>query len=211
MLRSLVLSLAVAALVLTGCRGMESDQPPIHPNLDMDYQERFNAQDANDFFADGAAMRTPVPGTIARGLLRDDTELYAGRTEDGSFVEVNPVEVSREFLERGQERYDIYCEVCHGLSGDGNGVIMEGGYGYTPAPTFHSDVLREETDGYLYDVVTNGVRSMPGYGTQIAVKDRWAIVAYMRALQRSQAASEDDLPESARIQLEEGRANVTID
>ena len=211
MLRSLVLSLAVVALVLTGCRGMESDQPPIHPNLDMDYQERFNAQDANDFFEDGASMRKPVSGTVARGLLREDTELYAGRTEDGSFVEVNPVEVSRDFLERGQERYDIYCEVCHGLSGDGNGVIMEGDYGYTPAPTFHGDGLREEDDGYLYDVVANGVRSMPGYGTQIAVKDRWAIVAYIRALQRSQAAGEDDLPESALNQLEEGRSNVTID
>lgn len=212
-MRTLLLSLAALALILTGCRGMESDKPPIHPNLDMDYQERFNAQEANPFFADNAAMRKPVPGTVARGFLRENSVLYTGRDEEGTFVETTPVNVTRALLERGKERYEIYCSVCHGIAGDGQGIIMTGDYGYTPAPTFHSDRLRdEEPDGYMYDVVANGVRSMPGYAQQIAVKDRWAIVSYMRALQRSQDAREGDLSESALQQIAAGRsANINVD
>jgi mono/diheme cytochrome c family protein len=104
-------------------------------------------------------------------------------------------------MERGQDRYEVFCQMCHGLSGDGLGIIMTGGYGYTPAPTFHDDRLRNETDGYLYEVITNGVRNMPGYGYQIPVADRWAIVAYVRALQLSQDATLDAVPEDQRGQL----------
>lgn len=212
-MRYLVLSLAVMALVLTGCRGMESENTPVHPNQDMDYQERFNAQDANPFFADNAAMRKPVSGTVARGLLRENSALYTGRNDDGVLVDSNPIEISRAVVQRGKERYEIYCSVCHGIAGDGEGIIMTGDYGYTPAPTFHADRLRnEEPDGHLYDVITNGVRSMPGYASQIAVQDRWAIVSYIRALQRSQNAGEEDLPESALRQIEQGEsANISVE
>ncbi|MFO8233730.1 MAG: cytochrome c [Longimonas sp.] len=212
-MRYLVFSLAALALVLTGCRGMESEETPVHPNQDMDYQERFNAQDANPFFADNAAMRKPVSGTVARGFLREDSALYTGRDDDGVLVESNPVDISQAVVQRGKERYEVYCSVCHGIAGDGEGIIMTGDYGYTPAPTFHADRLRnEEPDGHFYDVITNGIRSMPGYASQIAVQDRWAIVAYIRALQRSQNASEDDLPESARVEIEQGEsANITVE
>ena len=182
---------------------MKSEDPPIHPNMNMDIQNRFDPQEANPLSADNAAMRKPPSGTVARGLLRADSRYYAGRTEEGEYVEQMPVPVNRALLERGQERYEIFCTVCHGAAGDGNGIIMTGqsnvtgqGYGYTPAPTYHSERLREETDGYIYDVVANGVRNMPGYAQQIPVADRWAIVAYVRALQRSQNADAADVPQS---------------
>jgi mono/diheme cytochrome c family protein len=182
---------------------MKSENPPIHPNMNMDIQNRFDPQEANPLFADNAAMRKPPSGTVARGLLRADSRYFAGRTEEGEYVEQMPVPVNRALLERGQERYEIFCTVCHGAAGDGNGIIMTGesnvtgqGYGYTPAPTYHSERLREVTDGYIYDVVANGVRNMSGYAQQIPVADRWAIVAYVRALQRSQNADAADVPQS---------------
>lgn len=209
MSRKTLIAAFLAVLALAGCRGMESSEPPIHPNLNMDFQERFDPQEPNPFFENGMAMRTPVPGTVARGMLREDTRFYEGRTEGGELVERLPVPVTRELLERGQERYDIYCAVCHGRTGDGEGIITAGDYGYTQAPTYHDDRLREVSDGYLYDVITNGVRTMPGYAHQVPVADRWAIVAYMRALQRSQYAPEEDLPSSVLAQIEQGRsANI---
>jgi mono/diheme cytochrome c family protein len=168
----------------------------------MDWQERFDPQAANSFFADGRAMRPPVPGTVARGFLRDDAPFFFGRSANGSFVENAPLPMTMDLLRRGQERYNIYCGPCHGPAGDGNGIIMTGGYGYVPAPTYHSEALRAQPDGYLYNVVVNGVRSMPGYGTQIPVADRWAIVVYIRALQRSQSAQRGDVPEDIIAQME---------
>jgi len=185
----------LAALLFVGCRGTISDQTPIHINPNMDFQEKFKPQGANPFFADGRAMRLPVPGTVARGFLREDARFYLGREESGAFVATMPVPATRDLLTRGQDRYNIYCAVCHGNAGDGQGIIMTGNYGYVPAPTYHSDQLRNQPDGYLYNVVTNGVRTMPGYGPQIAVADRWAITAYIRALQRSQYAPEADVPQ----------------
>ena len=202
----LATALLAATVLLAGCRGMRSDNPPVHPNPNMDWQEKFQAQEANPLFADNAAMRKPVSGTVARGLLREDTEFFAGRTEAGEYVERVPIPVSRSLLERGQERYDIYCTVCHGKSGDGQGVIMRGNYGYTPATSYHGERLRNVSDGYIYDVITNGIRNMPGYAQQIPVRDRWAIVTYVRALQRSQNARESDLPESVMQRIEEGRS-----
>ncbi len=195
-----------AVLALSGCRGMVSEAPPIHPNLNMDFQEKFEAQEANPYFADGRAMRMPVAGTVARGFLRSDASLYLGRTEAGGYVADMPVPVTRELLLRGQERYNIYCSVCHGKSGNGLGIIMTGGYGYTPAPSYHDDRLRDVEDGYVYDVISNGVRSMPGYAQQIAVADRWAIVAYIRALQRSQNAERGDLPADVLRQIEQAQS-----
>lgn len=201
-----ILLAALVGLTLTGCRGSLSSEPPIHPNLNMDYQERFDPQEVNPFFADGRADRLPVAGTIARGFLREDSRFYRGRTAEGTYVTDSPVALSRELLERGRERYNIYCAVCHGRAGDGQGIIMTGQYGYTPAPSFHEERLLAETDGYLYDVVANGVRNMPGYAAQIAVADRWAIVAYVRALQRSQTATRDDLPADVLRQLQQNQS-----
>jgi mono/diheme cytochrome c family protein len=169
----------------------------------MDFQEKFGPQDANPFFADNAAMRKPPTGTVARGQLRDSVELYRGRTPQGEYVERVPIAVNREVLERGQDQYEIYCTPCHGRSGAGNGVIMRGDYGYTPASSYHVERLRQVTDGYLYDVIANGVRNMPAYAQQIPVRDRWAIVTYIRALQRSQYARPENLPESVVARIEE--------
>ena len=195
---SLYVLLAVFGVVLVGCRGSFSDSPPVHINPNMDQQQKFDPQEANRFFADGRAMRLPVAGTVARGFLKEDVEFWTGRTETGQYVEEMPIELTMQVMERGRERYEIFCSVCHGLSGDGNGIIMTGNYGYVPAPTYHSDMLRAAPDGYMYDVIRNGVRSMPGYGQQVPVADRWAIVAYMRALQLSQHAPESVVPENER-------------
>ena len=181
------------AILLGGCRGSLKEDPPIHINPNMDAMERFEAQEANPFFEDGRAMRPPVPGTVARGMLREDVAFHTGRNADGSYVQVMPVEYTVEFANRGRERYDIYCSVCHGVAGDGQGIVMTGEYGFIPIG-FHNDRLRTVEDGYLYEVITQGVRSMPAYAQQIPIADRWAIVAYVRALQRSQNADRDDIP-----------------
>lgn len=199
-----ILFTALVVAVLTGCRGTVSHEPPVHPVLDMDFQERFEAQEANDFFEDGRAMRPLVPGTIARGHLNADSRYAYGKEADGSFVQTNPSTVDAALLARGRERYDIFCAPCHGLAGDGRGVLSTGNYGMVPAPTYHDARLRSAEDGYLYDVVKNGVRTMPGYGYQIPTNDRWAIVAYIRALQRSQDANAADVPAEVRSELQPG-------
>ncbi len=196
---------------------MHSDNPPIHPNLNMDFQESFEPQEANPFFEDDAAMRQPVPGTVKRTGLRttQNAPYFAARTADGALVETIPMEVTPAVLARGQERYTIYCTPCHGGAGDGQGIIMTGnggqGYGYTPAPSYHTDVLRARPDGYLYDAIANGIRSMPSYAHQISVPDRWAIVAYIRALQRSQNATAEDVPAPILSRLETYNPNVSLD
>jgi mono/diheme cytochrome c family protein len=211
------LLLLFAAAALAGCRGMKSESPPVHLNRNMDFQERFEEQEANPFFQDRAAMRMPVAGTVARGRLRttQNADFLLGRTTAGDFVARIPMPVTEALLLRGQERFNIYCSVCHGIAGDGRGVIMAGnggqGYGYTPAPSYHTDFLRGVPDGYLYDVILNGVRSMPSYGFEVAPADRWAIVAYVRALQRSQNAGPEDVPapELERLQTANPNVNVT--
>jgi mono/diheme cytochrome c family protein len=175
---------------------METKNEPLHVNMNMDFQERMDPQEANTFFEDRRAMRTPPRGTVARGLLQADERFFAGRDQAGQFVPTMPIPITEALLRRGQERYNIYCSVCHGIAGDGLGIIMTGQYGYTPAPTYHDTRLRQAADGYLYEVIVNGVRSMPSYAQQIAVADRWAIVAYIRALQRSQGATRADIPEN---------------
>jgi len=201
MRRSFVTGLMLVALLLAGCRGTQSDNPPFHMNLDMDFQQKFGPQEANPFFEDNAAMRAPVAGTVPRGELRDSSALYRGRDEVGDYVDQIPIALSREVLERGKDRYEIYCAVCHGKTGAGNGIIMRGDYGYTPASSYHIDRLRNAPDGYLYDVIANGVRNMPAYGQKVPVMDRWAIVGYIRALQRSQNAPPDDLPPDVQARL----------
>jgi mono/diheme cytochrome c family protein len=188
-------SIAVLALglVLSSCRGEPFKEQPVHPNMNMDQQSRKEAQETNAFFEDNRSMRQPVEGTVSRGNLKADTEFYYGKTDDGSFVESNPMEVTKAFLYKGQKNYEIYCTPCHGGTGDGKGIIMTGNYGFVPAPTYHQDRLRDVTDGYMYDVIANGIRNMSGYGTQIDVEERWAIVAYVRALQKSQNVSRDEL------------------
>ncbi len=193
--------LFTGALLLGGCRHTTSKKPPIHINPNMDFQERLDPQEASKFFADGRAMRPKVAGTVARGFLRDDTRFFAGRESNGDLVQFAPVSVTTDLVERGKDRYNIYCAPCHGQAGDGLGPVMTGDYGFVPATSYHTDLMREQPDGHYFEVITNGIRSMMGYGQQIPVADRWAIVSYIRALQLGQAAGAADIPasEMARI------------
>ncbi len=194
----------LGGMILAGCRGGVSEEPPIHLNQNMDAQERFEAQEANPFFADNRAMRQPVPGTVARGMLKEDTRFFLGREADGTYVRTMPIEAT-PLYDRGRERYNIYCAVCHDLAGSGQGIIMTGNYGYTPAPSYHDPTVaaRMADDGYVFDVISNGVRTMPGYAQQIPVVDRWAITAYIRALQRSQNATAEDVPASVLADIQQ--------
>lgn len=184
-------------LLFVGCyRGRPSQKPPIHLVPDMDTQPKYKAQGESDFFADGKTMRSPVPGTIPQGYLKEDVVYYTGKNEAGQFVINSPVDVSLPSLKRGQARFNIYCAPCHSRTGDGQGIIIK--HGFMPPPSFHIDRIREVKDGYIFDVISNGVRNMPSYGAQIPIKDRWAIVNYVRALQRSQNATLKDVPEELR-------------
>lgn len=201
--------IAVLALAIVGCRGMEKDWA-IHPNLNMDFTERFEEQEANPFFADGRAMRPIPPGTVARGFLRDSTEFYFGRigTVSGALVAQNPLPLTREVMARGQNQFNIYCAPCHSRVGDGQGVLSQ--YGYPAISSLHQDYLRTVEDGHLYEVITNGIRNMPSYAHQIRPRDRWAIVHYVRALQRSQNATAADVPAGELRRLQTENPNVTL-
>lgn len=191
-----VATLVIAGVVLAtlaGCtRHRPSDKPPVHLNPNMDMQPRYNPQAESKFFEDGATMRQPVPGTVARGWLHDDAAYYTGLTDNGDTVRTNPVPVTLELLKHGEERFNIYCSPCHSRVGDGKGIVTQ--RGYIPPPTFHQERLLKERDGHFFLVMTNGIRNMPTYRYQVPVADRWAIVAYIRALQRAQNASLNDVP-----------------
>jgi mono/diheme cytochrome c family protein len=192
--------LSVAALAVTlGCRGQLSDQPPVWGwKHGMENQGRLNAYEKNDFYADGRNMRHPPAGTVARGLLKEDDSYWRGGSDTAEVAKI-PFAVTAELMNRGEERYKIYCTPCHGQTGIGNGIVVQ--KGYLPPPNLADPRLLEVTDGYLYRAISNGIRNMPSYGKQIPEADRWAIVAYVRALQRSMSGSEQDVPESQRGNL----------
>ena len=187
----------ISLLILSGCfQGTPSENTPIHLNPNMDNQEKYLPIEKSNFFADGLSMRMPVEGTVARGQLREDDVYYTGKNSEGSLVKTNPLQITMEVMERGQQRYNIYCAPCHDQTGSGQGTVVK--KGFMPPPSFHLDRIRVFPDGHYYDVITNGIRNMPSYKAQIPVEDRWAIVAYMRALQKSQNASAKDVPEEIR-------------
>lgn len=167
---------------------------------DMQDQPRYEVLEASDFFQDGKSARPLVAGTVPRGSLQEDSALETGKI-DGKLVAGIPLSIDRALLERGQERFNIYCSVCHGRVGAGDGMIVQ--RGFRQPPSFHSDRFRKLPDGHYFDVITNGFGAMPKYRVQVSPRDRWAIVAYVRVLQMSQHASIDDLPADERIKLEE--------
>ena len=180
---------AAGLLLLAGCRGEMYDQP------------REDTYDASAFFDDGKSARPLVVGTVARGELRADRHRFAGKTKDLKPVETFPFPVDRPVLARGQERYTIFCAPCHGAVGDGRGMIVQ--RGFSPPPSFHTDRLRNEPVGHYFHVITNGYGAMYPYASRIPPDDRWAIIAYVRALQLSQNAKLDDLPPDVRRSFEE--------
>ena len=178
--------LATTLLLAAGCRRDMYDQP------------KYEAYDASTFFKDGSSSRQQVEGTVARGDLEADSLYYTGKV-DGKDADVFPFEVTREDLELGRERYQIFCSPCHGRAGDGRGMVVR--RGFSPPPTFHSEYLRKKPVGHIYSVITHGYGAMYSYAARVPVRDRWAITAYIRAMQYSREASVDDLTPFERGKL----------
>jgi hypothetical protein len=179
-----------AMLLLVGCSQKMVDQPKVKPLA------------ASDFFADGQSARPLPPDTVSRGEVVNDELLTTGKV-NGKDAEVFPFPITREILVRGQERFNIYCAVCHDRTGSAHGIVVQKGYGEPPVLT--SARLIKAPVGHFFDVITNGfeaVDHMPSYASQIPIKDRWAIIAYIRALQLSQHATLDDVPPDVRPTLE---------
>ncbi|HWA99069.1 MAG TPA: cytochrome c [Pirellulales bacterium] len=168
---------------------------------DMQDQPRYEPLEGNSFFADGLASRPLVAGTVARGHLEVDTARFTGRDENG-FVDQLPMDVTTALVERGAERFNIYCSPCHARTGDGNGMIVQ--RGYRRPPSFHTERLRGLPVGHFFDVITRGFGMMPSYARQVPAEDRWAIVAYIRALQLSQYTPVEDVPADERQKLDRG-------
>jgi|SRR5579872_3425592 len=213
----LLFFLAVVGTVsICGFRGSKSAQPPIELFPDMVRQNRVRPETPNDFFPDQMASR-PIPvgavghskpyeigGAVAKVDGKevypyDDSAVNTGKTPGTTnWVEVDPLPITRQFLERGQQRFQIYCAPCHGASGDGKGVTSK--YGMLPA-NFHEERIVKMTDGEIFNTITFGKNTMGPYGPNVPVEDRWAVIAYMRVLQRSQVATIDDVPEPQRAKF----------
>ena len=188
--RSTLALVALAALVLGGCRQDMHDQPKYQP------------LEASELFADGAASRTPVEGTVARGMLREDMRRFRGMEADGSFVAEIPLPVTAELVARGQERFNIFCSPCHGRTGEGQGMIVS--RGFKQPESLHAERLVQTQDGYFYDVISNGFGQMSSYASQVKPEDRWAIVAYVKALQLSRRVPAEMLTADERQRLASG-------
>lgn len=186
--------LAIACAGVAGC-----------DMFDMYDQPRYEPLEASEMFDDHGSSRQLVQGTVPRGWLREDDALYTGKV-NGEFVAKLPVEFNEKLMQRGQERFNIYCSVCHSRTGDGNGMIVR--RGFRRPPSLHIERLRNAPAGHFFDVMTNGFGAMPSYASRIDVADRWAIVAYIRALQFSQNARLEDVPEDERPNLDESKPQV---
>jgi mono/diheme cytochrome c family protein len=186
-LRNSLWLVIAAVLGFAGCR------------QDMHNQPKFKPLAESDFYADLRSARPPVDGTVARGHLEADSYFYSGMlpgtTTPGDYM---PFPVNQQVLERGRERYNVYCTPCHSRVGDGNGIVPSRGFARKP-PSFHIDRLRKEPLGYFFDVITRGFGIMPDYSAQISPEDRWKIVAYVRALQLSQNSTAAELPPGQQV------------
>ena len=186
----------LSVVTLSGCvRGCTSSRPPVHLNPSMDNQPKVRAQTASKFFYDGASMRQPVPGTVPVGGLKDDAAFFTGKGADGQFVATIPVPNDEALLERGRQRYAIYCQPCHDARGDGKGILFQ--RGNVPTASFHEEKTLKYADGQIFDVITNGMGLMPSYRWPIPPADRWAIIAHVRELQRQRQARVASAPASA--------------
>ena len=193
--------LVVLTVGALGFRGSISTKPPLEVFPDMDRQSKYHPQDRSEFFADGRTDRPLPAGVVARGDLRADAPLYTGRDADGDFVRTYPASltIDRQFIERGRERYNIYCAPCHGTMADGKGIVTQYGWG-TPA-NLHSDLFRQQSEGEIFNTITHGKNTMFSYADKLVPEDRWAVVAYVRALQRSQNGRIEDVPAAHQAEL----------
>jgi len=180
-------AIALLGVLMAGCR------------LDMHIQPKYKGLEPSSFFNDGRSARSVVPGTVARGELRTDELLDTGRI-NGKIANVFPFKITKKDLERGQQRFDIYCSPCHDYAGTGDGMIVQ--RGFPPPPSYHIARLMKAPVGHFFDVMTNGYGTMYSYAARVSPHDRWCIAAYIRALQLSQDAPESDVPPQELKKLE---------
>ena len=198
----ITLFVCVLLVSVLGFRGTTFTEPPLDlfPEWafpSMEHQPKLRPQSENEFFADGRADRMPPARTVARGMLRIDDHLHQGKDAAGAFAAGLPAGITVElaFVQRGRDQYQIYCLPCHGATGDGNGITKRYGMGATP--TYHDPRLRDMPDGEIFNTITNGKNTMLPYADKLAPEDRWAVVAYVRALQRAQQGTTADVTDPA--------------
>jgi mono/diheme cytochrome c family protein len=199
---------SLALLILAGlyrAQATSSNRPRPHVVPDMDSQPYKRAQSASEFFVDGRAMRAPVDGTVSRGALADDEARYLGKEGD-AWIPYVPGGIDADLMARGRERYQVFCATCHGATGKGDGMVarraasLAEGTWVSPSDLTAAATL-DRPEGELFDFISHGIRKMPAYDAQIPVADRWAIVAYVRALQRRAHGQLADVPENLRAEI----------
>lgn len=208
------LFVVVATVSILGFRSDKFREPPVWLFPDMDIQAKYLPQGQNEFFADQRNDRPMVPGAVLRGYNWDVKEVFDGEYQfakadnpsafsgmdtNGAFVKELPIEVTFDLVELGQRKYEIFCLPCHGATGDGNGITKK--YGMVATPTYHDARLRDMPVGEIFNTITHGKNTMFGYGMKLNPEERWAVVAYVRALQLAHNATVDDVPEQYRKEL----------
>lgn len=198
-----LLLLLLSLIMIVSCRGWRSEKPPVHLNPNMDFNPKYKAQ-SNPYDSPTGAIPWGDHHSFSKPNERGDiielnTVLHDGKNDNGTWVKRIPFEVNYSFMHRGRERYEIYCTPCHGADGSGRGSVTQRGW-FMPAKYWEPRILAY-TDGELYDIVKNGKNSMPGYWKQIEMEDRWKIVAYIRALQKSHTSNINDVPEERRAEI----------
>ena len=199
----ILIAVAVAGLSLVGCRGYRSEKPPIHPNPNFDWQSKVKAQTDPKALPEGVVVWGDAHGFSGAHtrdtFLKEDGRFYGGKESSGDFVAKAPVQVTSDLLLRGQERFNIYCAVCHDQTGSGKGLVIS--RGFAPPPDLADARILAMKDGELFGVISHGIRSMPSYAKQIKEEDRWAIVLYVRALQKARTATLEDVPVDLRSSI----------
>jgi mono/diheme cytochrome c family protein len=206
-------------MLLAACRGQLSEDPPVHPVRNMFTQARLDPMEKNDFFTDHRAMRPLPEGVVAFGAAKEDDAFYrGGEPVTQRYKEIptakpagvtyvrNPLSIDADLMKTGQRRYATYCTPCHGPLGDGKGMVAQ--HGFVGIADLHQDRIVKMQDGEIFSTITNGLRNMPSYSSQIDEHDRWATIAYVRALQRSQHTTLADVPEDKRSALDAGDAKT---
>lgn len=204
----------VATVSILGLRGTKFTEPPLFIFPDMDWQDKYKPQGMNPFFSDARDARPVVPGTIVRGHGWDNKavfssgykyapalnpELYSGKDENGDFLKAFPLPLTHELMVLGKDKFNNFCYACHGKSGDGNGITKR--YGMIATASYHDDRMREMAVGEIFNTVTHGFGMMNSYADKLTPEERWAVILYVRALQRSQNATVDDVPVEFRADL----------
>lgn len=206
--------ICVSTVAILGIRGTKFTQTPLYIFPDMDWQAKYKPQGENHFFADGRDDRPVVPGTVVRGygwnapevfssdikyMPAQNPGLFSGKNEQGEWLEDFPIEVNNELMEEGQKKFNTFCYLCHGKSGDGNGITKQ--YGMIATVSYHDERLINMANGEIFNTITNGKNQMGAYGSKLSPKERWAVIAYVRALQRAHMATITDVPVESRAEL----------